>query len=114
MSPEDSHDHDAELVGVSSSRDPRRMRRQEEAEMICRRKVTPRNRAALITCRRILRLVHASRQRSRHRSNRDAAVIDLLLDKAEKTARAALLLATRGYADDRLVLPRSPAGLPTS
>jgi hypothetical protein len=73
--------------------------------------VTPQNRAALTACRRILMLVHAIRPRGQRRSNKDGVVIDLLLDKAEKTARAVLLLVTRGYAEDGLVLARSLAGL---
>jgi len=37
--------------------------------------------------------------------------VDLLLDKADKTARAVISLGTRGYAEDGLVLARSLASL---
>jgi hypothetical protein len=67
--------------------------------------------AALTACRRILKLVHAVRERVERQRTRDGAIIDLLLDKAETTARAVLLLGTRGYAEDALVLARSLAGL---
>lgn len=43
--------------------------------------------------------------------NQDGAIINLLLDKADKTARAVISLGRRGYAEDSLVLARSLASL---
>ena len=79
--------------------------------MTTRRRITPRNRAAFTACRRILKLVRAIRQRSSRRASRNGGTVDLLLDKTDKTARAVILLGSRGYAEDSLVLARSLANL---
>ncbi len=73
--------------------------------------ISLRNRTALATCRRILKLIRASRQRSNRKVDQDGAIVDLLLDKTDKTARAVISLGTRGYVEDALVLARSLASL---
>jgi len=68
-------------------------------------------RTALRTCRGILKLTRTSRRRSKRTVNRNGAIIELLLEKADRTALAVLFLGARGYAEDGLVLARSLAGL---
>jgi len=74
-----------------------------------------RNRVALRACRNILKTARAIRQRHSQRVGKtrtaDAYIIDALIDKALKTARAILLLANRDYAEDAFILARSLAGL---
>jgi Family of unknown function (DUF5677) len=72
---------------------------------------TPKNRAALTACRRIRKRIIAARQAHKRAIDPDGLTIDLLCDKAEKTARAAMILCTRGYAEDGLILARSMASL---
>jgi hypothetical protein len=73
----------------------------------------PRNRIALRACRNILKTARAIRDRRSQRGKRtaDGYIIDALLDKAIKTARAVLLLANRDYAEDAIILARSLAQL---
>jgi hypothetical protein len=75
----------------------------------------PRNRVALHACRNILKTARAICERHAQRVGEprtaDGYIIDALLDKAIKTARAVLLLANRDYAEDAFILARSLAGL---
>jgi Family of unknown function (DUF5677) len=74
-----------------------------------------RKRAALRACRDILKTTRAVRQRHSQRVEKsltdDGWIINALIDKTLKTARAVLILATRDYAEDAFVLARSLAGL---
>ena len=74
-------------------------------------KVSLRNRTALIACRRIRRRIIAARQPHGRAIDPDGLAVDLLMDKADKTARASMILGTRGYAEDGLILARSLASL---
>jgi hypothetical protein len=71
-----------------------------------------RNRVALHACRNILKTARAIRQRHSQKSlTDDGYIIDALMNKALKTARAILLLANRDYPEDAFILARSLAGL---
>jgi hypothetical protein len=71
-----------------------------------------RNRAAIRAAQRILKLVKSGRQRSQGtQASSDAPAFNLMLDKAEKTARGALLLANRGHVEDAFILARSLVNL---
>ena len=74
-------------------------------------RIPHRNRAALTTCRRIRKRIQTVRQRTKPKLDANGEIVDLLLDKADKTARAAMTLGIRGYAEDALVLARSLASL---
>src|SRR5260370_9346935 len=69
------------------------------------------NRKALTEWRRIRKRFNETRQKHEVTKGQDAKTIDLLLDKADKTARAVLILGMRGYAEDGLILARSLASL---
>ena len=74
--------------------------------------LSPRNRVAFTTCRRIRK--HIKLGRLKHPvtiTGRDDRIMDLLADKADTTARAALIVSTRGYVEDGLILARSLASL---
>lgn len=73
--------------------------------------IPQRNRTALTACRGIRQRIQTVRQRRKPRLNPDGEIVDLLLDKADKTARAVMILGTRAYAEDALVLARSLASL---
>src|SRR6266446_225105 len=73
--------------------------------------LTSRNRTALTTCRRIRKRINNTRQKNKVTAGQDGKTIDLLLDKADKTARAVMILGTRGYPEDSLILARSLASL---
>ncbi|HYB70265.1 MAG TPA: DUF5677 domain-containing protein [Candidatus Bathyarchaeia archaeon] len=70
------------------------------------------NRIALTTCRSIRKRIRATRQSLTPKEvTQDGAIVGLLMDKADKTARAVLTLVARDYSEDALVLARSLAGL---
>lgn len=69
------------------------------------------NRTALATCRAIRRRPQTVRQGSKLTLNQNGQILELLLDKADKTARAVVSLGTESYPEDALVLARSLASL---
>ena len=73
--------------------------------------LSARNRSALKETRHILKIVRAARQRSVILPLKAHEVIEGLARKAEKTAKAVLQLAPKGYPEDGLILARSLAGL---
>jgi len=73
--------------------------------------LSARNRIALKETRHILKIVRAARQRSIILPLKAHEVIEGLALKAEKTAKAVLHLAPKGYPEDGLILARSLAGL---
>jgi len=72
-----------------------------------------RNRRAIVAARKIHKLATSDWHRTKEHGppGSDPVTFGLMLDKADKTTRAILLLATRGYVEDAFILARSLVNL---